>query len=195
MTKDSVKSQKLDRRVRKTRAQLLRGLTQLMQKKDIKDISVKELADLVDINRGTFYLHYRDIFDMLEKIEDELFQKFNRILDDNFPDNHTPETIQILTDIFVFLQDNQETVRALIGPHGDLAFINRLKELLKERLRYAWKQNTPHPENFDYYFIFVINGCIGMIETWLHSESHIPATQMARLANNMVQSCQKTFVH
>lgn len=68
----------VDRRVRKTKKLLLDGLTQLMQTKDVSEISVKELSDLVDINRGTFYLHYRDIFDMLNKTEDELFFAFQR---------------------------------------------------------------------------------------------------------------------
>lgn len=66
-----------DRRVRKTKALLLKGLMQLMETKDIRDISVKELSDLVDINRSTFYLHYSDIYDMLAQIENELFIEFN----------------------------------------------------------------------------------------------------------------------
>ena len=59
---------KEDRRVRRTKKLLTQGLIQLMQEKQIKDITVRELADLVDVNRGTFYLYYRDIFDMLEQI-------------------------------------------------------------------------------------------------------------------------------
>ena len=70
-----------DRRVRKTKALLLRGLIQLMETKDVQDISVKELSDLVDINRGTFYLHYSDVHDMLRQIEDELFVEFQGIID------------------------------------------------------------------------------------------------------------------
>lgn len=53
--------EKMDRRVRKTRALLLQGLVKMMENHDIQDISVKELTELVDINRGTFYLHYDDI--------------------------------------------------------------------------------------------------------------------------------------
>ena len=49
---------KTDRRVLRTRKMLLEGLTDLLKEKDIKDISVKELADYADINRCTFYLHY-----------------------------------------------------------------------------------------------------------------------------------------
>src|SRR5699024_7421159 len=48
-------SEKTDRRVRKTRAQLRAGLATLMQKKSIKEITVKELVEEVDINRSTFY--------------------------------------------------------------------------------------------------------------------------------------------
>ena len=59
----------VDRRVRKTKKQLRQGLTQLLQTKNINEISVRELSDLVDINRGTFYLHYRDIYDLLDQIE------------------------------------------------------------------------------------------------------------------------------
>lgn len=57
-------AEKMDRRVRKTKAQLREGLARLMQKKSIKEISVKELVDEVDINRSTFlsalYRHLSD---------------------------------------------------------------------------------------------------------------------------------------
>ena len=68
---------KTDRRVLRTRKMLLEGLTDLLKEKDIKDISVKELADYADINRCTFYLHYKDVYDMLEKIEIEFVDDFN----------------------------------------------------------------------------------------------------------------------
>ena len=64
---------KIDRRVRKTKALLLKGLTQLMEEKDVNHISVRELTDLVDLNRGTFYLHYRDIFDMVNQVRMNCF--------------------------------------------------------------------------------------------------------------------------
>ena len=70
---------KEDRRVRRTKKLLTQALTELLQKKQINEITVKELTDLADMNRGTFYLYYRDIFDMLEKIEAELFQKLDSI--------------------------------------------------------------------------------------------------------------------
>ena len=61
-------AEKTDRRIRKTKAQLRRGLAKLLKEKTIKEITVKELVEEVDINRSTFYLHYTDIYDLQHKI-------------------------------------------------------------------------------------------------------------------------------
>ena len=54
----------VDRRVRKTKRQLRLALMKLMAEKSVKDISVRELAAIADINRGTFYIHYKDVYDL-----------------------------------------------------------------------------------------------------------------------------------
>ena len=56
---------KVDRRVIKTRRQLKKGLAALMKEKSVNQITVKELVEEVDINRSTFYLHFKDIQDLL----------------------------------------------------------------------------------------------------------------------------------
>lgn len=40
--------------------------------KPSKSISVRELAERADINRGTFYIHYQDVNDLLQRLEDEM---------------------------------------------------------------------------------------------------------------------------
>ena len=109
------RSDRTDRRIRKTKNQLLQGLMTLMQEKDIKDISVKELSDLADINRGTFYLHYRDVYDMLAQVEDSVFQEFNEILDKNFAPQKETALYQVLMDIFTFLDHNRLIARTPAG--------------------------------------------------------------------------------
>lgn len=178
--------EKPDRRVRKTRALLLKGLIQLMEEKDVKDISVKELSDLVDINRGTFYLHYNDIYDMLEKIEDELFQKFNDFLDRDLAAGDTllsPYTT--LLDLFTLLEEHRDLARVMIGSHGDLAFVNRLKGLVEERLRHLFEISHAN-SNYEYYYPFIVSGCIGVIETWLNHPSPLAPNDIAALCSNML---------
>lgn len=173
--------EKMDRRVRRTKALLLQGLIQLMEEKDIKDISVKELSDLADINRGTFYLHYNDVYDMLGKIEESLFQEFNNILERDLTAADSGSVIPrpVLLDLFIFLDHNRALARVLIGPHGDLAFLNRLKELVKEKLHIMMENAKRSVEHFDYFYSFMVSGCIGIIECWLNQETPAPPEEIA----------------
>ena len=177
---------KTDRRIRKTKAQLLQSLMTLMQEKDIKDISVKELSDLADINRGTFYLHYRDVYDMLSQVEDALFQEFNGILDKNFPPGSSSSLHFVLEDIFSFLDANRKIARILLGPHGDLAFVNRMKEMVRQRLICLQTQDAPLSDSFDYYYAFITSGCIGLIQSWLNRESPEPPDRIVSLVEKMI---------
>lgn len=178
---------KVDRRVRKTKALLLKGLTELMEQKEVTHISVRELTDLVDLNRGTFYLHYRDIFDMVNQVEDELFQEFEYLFTDNLPeDSAVPPTQTVLTNVFTFLLENEKTVKAFLGPHGDLTFINRLKDLVKTRVRKVWEDRGLDPDKFEYFFAYTASGCIGLMEIWLKNGFQESAEEMARMADSML---------
>lgn len=74
----------MDLRVRRTRTNIINAFLQLCAKKPPERITVKELADLAGINKATFYLHYRDIYDLLEKLENDLFERvFNSMAHPN----------------------------------------------------------------------------------------------------------------
>ena len=89
---------KVDRRVRKTKSQLRKGLARLLQEKSIGEITVKELVEEVDINRSTFYLHYSDIPSLLKEIEDDMMDEMERAVREHpIQENSTGRFIE---DIF-----------------------------------------------------------------------------------------------
>ena len=52
----------LDRRTKRTKKLLTDAFITLLSTKNLNEITIKELCDTADINRGTFYLHYQDLF-------------------------------------------------------------------------------------------------------------------------------------
>lgn len=176
-----------DRRVRRTKALLRQGLMQLMETKDIKDISVKELSDMADINRGTFYLHYADVYDMLAQLENELFVEFYDIIDRTLtPDSaiHSPETP--LSEIFSFLERHRDVARVMMGPHGDLSFVNRLKGLVQERLDHILTSGQNACDSC-YIEAFAVSGCIGVIDTWLNQPAPPSPEAMAAVCGKLLE--------
>ena len=110
---------KEDRRVRRTKKLLTHGLIQLMKEKQVQDITVRELADLVDVNRGTFYLYYRDIFDMLDSIEQELFNQVNQLIAAHKGETVLTHTLPVLKELFRLVEENKELCQVLLG-HAEM---------------------------------------------------------------------------
>ena len=98
--------QTLDRRVRKTRAQLRKCLSTLLETKKVQNITVKELAQMADINRGTFYLHYKDVYDLLDNIQKDLLKDFESILTTIAPD--TDNLVPFIEALFLFIYKNKD---------------------------------------------------------------------------------------
>ncbi|MGM9619812.1 MAG: TetR/AcrR family transcriptional regulator [Oscillospiraceae bacterium] len=69
-----------DLRTKRTRASIRNAFLALRVKKPLEKITVKELAELAHINKATFYLHYRDIYDLSDQVEDEVLEESLRTL-------------------------------------------------------------------------------------------------------------------
>jgi AcrR family transcriptional regulator len=70
---------KVDRRILKTQESLKKAVIELMTEKNFDDITIQELAERANVNRGTIYLHYQDKFDLLDKLIDIHINKLNEM--------------------------------------------------------------------------------------------------------------------
>ena len=188
MKSPAATEKKEDRRVRRTKKLLTQALTQLLQEKQINEITIKELTDLADMNRGTFYLYYKDMFDMLEKIEDGMFEALDAIVSLHEHDDVSQQTKPILLDLFRFIEDNQEMCRVLLSPHGDMNFLHRLNEVVREKCLRAWPniRKEKGEADFDYHYSFVVFGCAGIIRAWVNRNCSESAEKMAEMAYGMI---------
>ena len=190
-------AEKFDRSVRKTKAQLRAGLARLMQKKSIKEITVKELVEEVDINRSTFYLHYTDIYQMLESIEGELMDEISHLIDDYAldPINNKESSYPFIEQIFTILDNNKDICIALLGKNGDMAFVNRIEGLIAETVFQRLSSRMPKDNrDIEYAYAFCLNGCVGMIKAWLSSDNQESTQHMAELTHKLIDSTTHMYL-
>ena len=178
---------KVDRRVRKTRKQLRTCLATLLMKKKIQDITVTELTDLADLNRGTFYLHYKDVYDLLESLEEQMFIQFNTILDEYLTPSSLPDTV-LFEKIFAFIEENQDLSRILLGPNGDINYLNRIKQTLRQRLLPPEDIQSQSSINYDALFAYSISGFLGLLDYWFDTGMKATIPEMAHLANQLIST-------
>ena len=163
-----------------------------MQHKSIKEITVKELVEEVDINRSTFYLHYTDIYNMLETIENDLQDEILKIIQEHPVSPFNEASFPFIEDIFLILWENKDICSALLGPNGDMSFVSRIESIISEHSLKVLK--ATFPENMDslkYSYSFCLTGCIGLIKTWLDSDTGESPQHMADLTFRLIMNALK----
>lgn len=189
-------TEKVDRRVRKTKAQLRQGLARLLQKKSISEITVKELVDEVDINRSTFYLHYTDIYQMLQKIEEEAMTDITAVME-SFPIDHgnRESVVLFIARFFSILDSNKELCLALLGPNGDMAFVSKIENLIAARIFSPIPSGSRNiRQDALHAYAFCLNGCIGMIKSWLSSPVQESPEHMAELTYSLIHDIFEKYL-
>lgn len=184
-----------NRSVRNTKRRLREGLLQLLEEKPINEISVKELTELVDVNRGTFYFHYQDIYDLLRDMEQDFFDNFDRTLSENTPaldEDGFPildaEGAPYLHAIFSFVDANRSFCRIMLSPHGDMKFVELVKERIDRQCRFFWQLLAPGADEAQsgIYNAFLINGLIGLIREWVNDRRDLSVESISELTATLI---------
>ena len=118
-----------------TRSRLKKALVELMGEKGFDALTVSDVTRRAGVNRGTFYLHFVDKYDMLEKLEDEVIGALKEVLLSG--DDPTPATCldlfsyeKILSALLI-VKDDFDFVAAISGHGGDPEFSSKLKRIVE----------------------------------------------------------------
>lgn len=176
------------RSILRTKTALRKGLEELMQTKPVQQITVKELTDYVNLNRGTFYLHYKDIYDLLEDLENEVFASFQNMMDQHSAQSMNGHPLPLLKDIFSFIEGDAAFCKTVLGQNTEYTFVNKLKELIREKCFHDWQcvYRGIDPGIYDFLSAYVLSGCIGVIEYWLFGGMKESKEEMARWTEAIV---------
>lgn len=168
-----------DRRVQKTKKGLRCALFELIKQKDIKDISVTELTQKAEINRSTFYFYYKDIYDMMEQIQDEIYTAIdNELIQTDLKFNKLSDYTTYIQRFLEYSKENNEICKFVI--------MNDCQNKLAKKILDALLKNVPdsklgyEPTDSRYYLTtFAINAIQGTIIEWINDGMQVPAEEMA----------------
>ena len=165
------------------------ALISLLEKKDLEFITVKEICETAGVNRSTFYLHYSDIFDLLGAVEEELFREIRAAVDAHPVSAFEQEGLAFIEEVFSILYENREICAALVGPHGDMAFLHRIERMMAENVLSQLQENFPdRRSSIDYGYAFCTTGAVGLIKHWLAAGCAEPPREMAQQTYRMIHN-------
>jgi AcrR family transcriptional regulator len=159
-------ARKTDRRVTYTRMALRSALVDLLRDQHISGITVKSICELADVNRSTFYLHYRDPYDLLHQMEQEVLETLStRLSAQRDSGDENPMSQAALTEILEYARENADLAHVLLSENCDFAFRQHIMELVQAIA--IWIDPAQGERIRDYVVAYSVNGCIAIAEKWL----------------------------
>lgn len=120
-------------------------------------VTVKKICDIAEINRATFYKHYADPFDLIQKLEEEVIKGMQQDIENSAESS----SHSLLLTIIKGMMNKENSYALLTSSNGDLGFASRISELFYQgcRLRLAQHMSGCTEAEKDAAYLFVAGGC------------------------------------
>ena len=169
---------------KQTMENLENAFWKIYAQKGIDKIAVKEITDTAGYNRGTFYLYYKDIYHMLDKIEMRILEDMTNEHPGKF--NHGKEqeccnedTVELIDKISETYNKYKKYLDVLFGEHGDPGFIEKWKTQMKADLRPKLVDTELFEERIiDYVLEYHVTGSIALVRYCFTQKNPLPIEDM-----------------
>ncbi len=168
-----------------TAARMDAAFLNLLEKKELEYITVKEICEKAGVNRSTFYLHYETVSDLIAECVEYINQQFFESIQIDHAEfmkkiqNCPMEELYLITPEYLipylsYIKQNQRLFQTVLKNAATL----RIKDSYLKLFRYVFtpilnRFQVPH-ENREYMMAFYIHGLIAIITGWLELDCRDP---------------------
>ncbi|MCR2805732.1 TetR/AcrR family transcriptional regulator [Paenibacillus soyae] len=182
------RTERVDPRIVRTRQLLKDAFIDLIQEEDVDKITVNRLTERATINRVTFYQHYRDIPDMMEKLAEEMYNEIYRILHEY--EARSRGLIEgedmLLLELLEHIAANGKFYRAVLTFRKTPIFMERLHDLLAKWIEEKYDNSGSQSKfvrlniNKDIAIWYGTSSLTGLIVSWLRNGMPYTPQYMAK---------------
>lgn len=179
----------VDARVKYTKMIIEKSFIELLKVKQLNKITVKEICDLADINRSTFYKHYEDVFDLFDKMKSELRNDFLGLIRQIKGYDKKKTLVAALEKI----KKNKDIYIALLTESSGNNLLNEtvddyFREMMKEKER---EFADVEEENRIWLLHYLAWGSSGILHCWVNNDMKESAEYVADMIDKFVDNTLK----
>ena len=160
-------SQKVDRRTLRTKKAFKALLVQKLMTKNLEKITVSELTSKAGYSRGTFYLHYTDIFALYQEMEDDVLNGITDIVRECGSADPEVRLEAIIAAVMEYMVEHAQECEALLRTDS-ASLLSRVFERNRVHEQETWEAPFGSPEHtMAYANIFLGYGIAGILRHWM----------------------------
>ncbi len=176
-----------DRRSLKTEKIIKDTFMELLKKNDLSRITVAEISRKANLGRGTFYLHYSDVYDLYEQIENEIINNLINAFKFSFPTTNAKNSEKLTEKLICYIEENRELFKLITHSNNCDTMYKIKKSFYLEVYKEDNKINPNSNKEYNLIeSIFVVSGIIGVIEKWIKDDFSISTKEMSSMINKIL---------
>lgn len=167
-----------------TKRALAAALKELMEEKSIEKISVGDICEKCDMNRKSFYYHFRDKYDLVNWIYDIEFIVVVK--------NKTYDTAwEFLQDLCCYFYTNKAFYRRALQIKGQNSFSDHFREYLMPIISIYLQEIFEEGHALEFYVSFFTDAYVCSIEKWILDKACMLPEELVNLMKSCVVDVSK----
>ena len=185
---------------RKTKQLIQKSFMRNLENKSFEAITIGDITKTAQINRGTFYLHFQDKFDLLDQIEQQLFREIGNHIDElqsHYLSTNTFEKGQgqLAATLFRSIKMHLPVLKIFLSNHGRAGFHIRFRDAFSEKVRFHLEKNETINASLkapiEYFLSFITSAFLGLIEQWVQNGLDKTPEEMTEVYIDIISFIQK----
>jgi AcrR family transcriptional regulator len=183
-----------DRRSIRTKKVIRGAFLELLNDKDITKITVAEISRIADLGRGTFYLHFKDIYDLYQQIENDLFEQLGQFYNASFPSENPVDILLFMQKTTEYIYDNKLLISLLIHPGRNMLALQKFKDFFHAKISEELRAGMPTDKTLSEYdeveTTFTVSGVVGVLEKWVSGGMEHSPKQISNLIHQILMKIE-----
>lgn len=180
---------RVDSRPIKTKKSIKQALLVLLKEKDISSITISELANCANVSRKTFYLHYKDISQILEDIKNDLQNLFDDSVMKDKRVGFRVRTLNFINNIVQRVNEEEDYYALMASSDYAKIIFNPIEDRLKEEFLYALDTETNLKQDVKECLIdFMIGGIVNSVLKWANNPDGISPAEQSRILFEIINN-------
>lgn len=180
---------KEDMRIRKTKRMIKEAFLNLLERNTLEQITIREITATAMCNRNTFYLHYKDKYDLMNKLCDHALDRLNRALlkaNEKYKDSLEELYVEISRVCFNAMEEDINFYRLVLGEDRYPLFADLYRQQFVSYILTSIHIEKENETSKKIEIEFSTNGLLGVHRYWLLHQDEYSKEEILSISKNMV---------
>lgn len=189
------KKKKTYRNFTRSEKAIIRAYVELMQHKGGSRITVTDIVNTADLNRSTFYAHFKSAEDVREKIQSDIINELLGSLNKREFRNTLSDPYPAMKHVITFIEKDEEMYKILLNTSGADKFLKRLRDIvidqyLSDQVILPYIKDR---DEFEMNLRLFIGGFVSVIEDWAAGSLKMTLEKCTIIMSDSIRNCVQNY--